>query len=433
MSDLKRQVAKGAAWMVLFRLTDRVIGFVSTLILARLLVPADFGVVAMAISILAALELLSAFSFDIALIQNPNAERKHFDTAWTFGILFGAFNALCMCALAIPAAHFFGEPRVEALMYVFGLCSFIQGFENVGIVAFQKNLELHKEFVFSISKRLAGFVTTITLALLTGSYWSLAVGTLVIKVVGVALSYYVHPYRARLSLAAASELLHFSKWLLLNNFLIFLNNRGTDFIIGRLQGASALGVYSMSYELSNLPTTELVWPIQRAVFPGYTKVADDLVKLRSFFIQVIGFLCLLTVPAGALLGLAAEPVVQVLLGPKWASAVPLIQVLAVFGIVRAMHGPTGSVFMAIGKPFVVAVNQSVQIISAVALMFVLIPRMGTIGAAWAILAGALLALLSSYFLLTRLVKLPVAPLIAAVWRPVLGGVCMWLFTHWLEN
>jgi len=406
-----------------------VIGFVSTLILARLLVPADFGVISMAVSILAALELLSAFSFDLALIQNPKAGRPHFDTAWTFAIGFGCLNALLMCALAIPAAKFFGEPRVEQLMYVFGLCALIQGFENIGIVAFQKDLQLHKEFVFSLSKRCVGFVTTISVAYLTGSYWALALGTLATKATGVLLSYYVHAYRPRLSLAAAGELLHFSKWLLLNNFLIFVNNRGTDFVIGRLQGASALGLYSVSYEISNLPTTELVWPIQRAVFPGYTKIADNLDRLRSFFLQVISTLCILTVPAGALLGLAADPIVRILLGEKWVAATPLIQVLTVFGIVRALHGPTGAVFLALGKPFVIASTQCIQIVVAVLLMLVLIPVYGTIGAAYSILVGACLALSANYYLLMRSIGMRLGELLGGVWRSLLGGVVMWVVAH----
>lgn len=429
MSDLKRQVTRGAAWMVLFRLFDRVIGFISTLILARLLVPADFGLISMAVSILAALELLSAFSFDLALIQNPNATRQHYDTAWTFAIAFGVFNALCMVALAIPAAHFFAEPRVEQLMYVFGLASLIQGFENVGIVAFQRDLELHKEFVFGLTKRLAGFVVTISVAYATGSYWALAAGTLVIKTTGVALSYYLHPYRPRLSLGAAAELLHFSKWLLLNNFLIFVNNRGTDFVIGRMQGAGALGLYSVSYEISNLPTTELVWPIQRAVFPGYTKIAGDLPELRSFFLQVIGLLCLLTVPAGASLGLASDPIVRVLLGAKWLPASALIQVLTIFGIVRALHGPTGALFLALGRPKIIASTQCVQVGTAVLLMLVLIPMFGTIGAAWSILIGATLAMTANYVLLMHHLRLSLKSLLGAVWRSIFGGVVMWALAH----
>ena len=131
MTDFKQRMAKGAVWMVLLKLVERGTGFVSTLFLARLLIPADFGLVAMATSFLAALELLSAFSFDLALIQNQNAERRHYDTAWSFALIFGTANAFLMCAVASTAADFFAEPRVEGLMYALALSPLIGGFDNV--------------------------------------------------------------------------------------------------------------------------------------------------------------------------------------------------------------------------------------------------------------------------------------------------------------
>ena len=424
MIDVKRKMVKGAAWLVMFKLVERGIGFVSTLFLARLLVPADFGLVAMATSILAALELLSMFSFDLALIQNQNAERRHYDTAWTFAVMFGIFNALAMCVAASAAAAFFGEPRVEGLMYALALSPLLQGFDNIGVVAFQKDLELHKEFWLGLTKKAVGFVVTISVAFLLNNYWALVAGMVATRVTSLVLSYFMHPYRPRLSLAAAGELFHFSKWMLLNNLLIVLNNRGTDFVIGRMSGARSLGLYSISYELANLPTTELVFPISRAVFPGYARLAGDKEQLRRAFLQVIGLVALLTVPAGAGIGLVAEPLVYLLLGPKWMDTVPLIQVLAVFGIVRSLHGPTGSIYLALGKPKVIAALQCVQLIVALTLMLFLIPKFGVIGAAWALLAGACLAMMANFTMVLNELAMSATDLMKVLWRPLVSALVM---------
>lgn len=417
-------MAKGAAWLVLFRLTERGIGFVSTLILVRVLVPADFGLVAMATSLLAGLELLGAFSFDMALIQNQKAQRHHYDTAWTFAVLFGIFKSVALCLLAVPAAAFFAEPRLQSLIYALALCTLIEGFDNVGIVAFQKDLELHKEFWFGLTRKLVGFTVTVSLAFWLRSYWALMAGILSARLANLLLSYLLHPFRPHLSLAGARDLFKFSKWLLLNNFLIFVNNRGTDFVIGKLAGARALGLYSVSYEIANLPTTELVYPISRAVFPGYARLADDLPRLRGAFVEVISLVALVTVPAGITIALVAEPLVQVLLGAKWSDAGPLIQVLAIFGVVRSLHGPTGSIYLALGKPGLIAVFQCVQIGVAIALMLFLVPSYGTIGAAYALLAGASLAMAVNYMLALRELRLPVADLVRALWRPIVGAAAM---------
>ena len=424
MKDLKQKMAKGAAWLVLFRLIERSIGVISTLILARLLVPADFGLVAMATSLLAALDLLGAFSFDVALIQNQKAQRHHYDTVWTFAVLFGIFKALVLCVLAVPAAHFFNEPRLQWLAYALALYTLIDGFDNIGIVAFQKDLELHKEFWFGLAKKVVGFVVTLSMAFWLRNYWALIAGILSTRLASLVLSYRLHPFRPRLSMTGGRDLFKFSKWLLLNNFLIFVNNRGTDFVIGKLAGARALGLYSVSYEIANLPTTELVWPISRAVFPGYARMANDLPRLRETFVQVISLVALLTVPAGITIALVTESLVEVLLGAKWSDAVQLIQVLAIFGVVRSLHGPTGSIYLALGKPGIITGFLCLQVGVAIGLMLFLVPWYGTIGAAYSLLAGASLAMAVNYILVLRELQLPVTNLVRALWRPLVGAAAM---------
>lgn len=421
-----RKMAKGAIWMVMFKLIQRVIGFASTLILARLLVPADFGLIAMAMSIFAILEIMSAFSFDLALIQNQHAERRHYDTVWTFNVLFGLLNAMLMIVLAVPAAAFFSEPRVEWIMYSLALCALLSGFDNIGVVAFQKDLELHKDFYFGVAKKLTTFVVTVGLAYLWRDYWALIAGMVTGRVVGLCMSYWVHPYRPRFSLAAASELFHFSKWMLINNILIYINNSGINSVIGKVFGAPVLGIYTVAYEISNLPTTELVWPISRAVFPGYSMLAGDIAELRKSFLQVISVITLLTVPAGIGIGLIAESLVRVLLGEKWMDAVPLIQVLAVFGVVRTLLGPPGSIYVAVGKPQLVAYLQMLHIAVAVLMLFWLMDVYGVVGVPWAILIASAVSMPTSYIWLMRELKLSFSSLVSVLWRPLAaaGFMCI---------
>src|SRR5262249_40582000 len=113
MQNINRSMAKGAAWMVFFKITDRSIGLLSTMILAKLLLPADFGLVAMATAIIAMMELLGSFSFDLALIQKQQAEPRHYDTAWTFNVLYAVGAACVLLLLAWPVAHIYGEPRLQ--------------------------------------------------------------------------------------------------------------------------------------------------------------------------------------------------------------------------------------------------------------------------------------------------------------------------------
>src|SRR5262245_61096532 len=220
--EVERRMAKGALWMVLARTTDRSMGLVSTAILARLLVADDFGLVAMATAVLALLELIASFGFDVALIQNTNASRQQYDTAWTFNVFLGASIGLLLLLLAVPAAHFYNEPRLTGILSCLALAAAVQGFENFGVVAFRKALNFNNDFALLFSKRLATFSVTIPIAFALRNYWALVAGILVGRIASVGLTYWLHPYRPRFSLAGGSALLHFGKWLVVGNVYYFV-------------------------------------------------------------------------------------------------------------------------------------------------------------------------------------------------------------------
>jgi O-antigen/teichoic acid export membrane protein len=157
---MRGEITRGAAWMVLFRLCDRSIGVVSTTILARLLLPADFGLVAMAMSIIALLEMAMSFSFEIALIQKSNPERDYYDTAWTLNVLSALAGACVTAALAHLVASFYADPRLVAVLLAIAATWLVTGFENVGTVNFRRRMDFAVEFRFMAAKRIIAFVVT---------------------------------------------------------------------------------------------------------------------------------------------------------------------------------------------------------------------------------------------------------------------------------
>jgi lipopolysaccharide exporter len=390
-ASTERKMVSGAAWMVLFKLAERSLGLVGTLILVRLLSPHDFGLVAMATSFIFMAELLTGFGFDVALIQNQAAEEHHYHTAWTCNVLLGLGIFLVMVAGAAPIAVFYGEPAVFWVVCVLALGPLIGGSENIGVVAFRKDLRFHSEFAFQISRKLAGFLVTVPLAFWLRSYWALVAGILVSKAAGTVISYFAHPFRPRFSISGASSLFSFSKWLLLSNMLGFLKERSTDFFIGRSQGAATLGIYNVAYELANLPTSELGAPINRALLPGFSRIAQDPAQLRSAYVNAIGVLALFALPAAAGIFAIAEFLVPVVLGPKWSDAVPLIQILGMFGAVQLFHSSMCSVLIATGRPSAVAFGNVVFVSILAALLVALVGRFGATGAALAVVGAAVLS------------------------------------------
>jgi len=423
-------MAKGAAWMVTLKIVERSLGLISTVILARLLIPNDFGLIAMAMSIFAIIELMSAFGFDTALIQNQDARRTHYDTAWTLNVLFGLFSALVLASLAAPAAGFYNEPRLINIIYLLAIGAFIQGFENIGTVFFRKEMEFNKEFKFIISKKIIAFCVTVPLAIILKSYWALVIGMLAFRVSGVFFSYAFHPYRPKFSLAEWRQLFNFSKWLLITNLLNFLRIRSANFTIGRFSGANALGLYSIAQEISELPTTEMVMLINRGIFPGYAKLSKDINDLRDGFLNVISVIYLIALPAGAGVAATAELFVPVLLGNKWLDTIPLIQILAFYGVTISVQINSPLVYYALNKPKISTYIAALYIMVLLPLLIWLTSIASAIGAAWAYLITALVFLPINYSILFIHLQLVSTDFIAKIWRPVFASIFMYLVVNY---
>lgn len=424
MNQTNKEIAKGAAWMVLFKFIDRGIGLMSTLVLARLLVPADFGLIAIAMMIINALALLINFNFDVHLIQNKSAGRAQFDTAWTLNVILYGLLALTLAVLARPASGFYAEPRLAGVMYVLALGLAIQGCSNVGLVQFRREMRFDREFKFMLAKRAAPVAVTIPIALWLHSYWALALGQLAGTCGSVALSYFMSTYRPRLSLAARSELLHSSKWLLANSALEFLNGRAAELVIGKYAGAAGVGVYTISSEISTLPTTELVAPINRAAFPGYAKVAHELPQLRHSFLSVISMIAVFAIPAGLGIACVADLMVPAVLGERWLHAIPLIQVLALYGMLGALHTNINYVYLAVGKQRLITGILFTHFLILIALVLPLTAHYGAMGAAWAFLGTAVMMMPVNQWLITRQLQLTAFGYLARTWRPTAAGIVM---------
>jgi lipopolysaccharide exporter len=424
VEDVGKKVTAASVWMLLFKLADRSLGIVSTIILARLLAPGDFGLVAMAMAVVAILELFGNFNFDTFLIRQSGVDRRQYDTAWTFNVLVATCIALLLAAVASAMADFYNEPRLESVIFVLAIAAFVQGFENIGIVAFRKEMQFHKEFRFLLGKKLAGFFVTIPLAFIFRSHWALIAGIVSSRVVGMALSYLTQPYRPRFSLTAPGELFHFSKWLLFNNIANLGRDRSSDFVVGRIAGTQALGLYNISLEIVTMPTTELVAPVNRAAYPMYARLANDLGQLRYTYLQVVSMVALVALPAAVGLGLTAELFVPILLGPKWLDAVPLMQLLAAAGAIGALQSSSWSVFLALGKARTVTLLGLGSLAIMVPMLVVLTRWQGAQGAAIAQLTIMCLLVGVTYALLLRDLQLSLPALLGRFWRPLIGMLAM---------
>jgi PST family polysaccharide transporter len=425
-ASFERKVVIGIAWMTAARAAVRGLGLISTVILARLLAPADFGLVAMAMAVATGLELLTLFGFDAALVQRKEITRDHYDSAWTLNVLLGVGLAVALAAVAVPVATFYREPRLEVIMYIIGAKYIIDNATNPGVVDFRRNINFRPEFLIQVGPKLAGILITIPAAFLLRDYRALLAGMLISSSVTFLLSYLMHPHRPRWCLTEAHVLYRFSRWLLLNNFVGFLRNRSSDLIIGRALGPASLGLFSIASEVSSLPSSEMVAPINRVLFPSYVQLADDLNRLRDAFRTTLGLIALIILPASIGLAAIADPLVRVMLGDKWLDTIPIVSLLAFAGASTVLQTNTGSLLNALGKPRMIALTGAIQVVLLVPMLLFATFKFGLDGTAWAVLAHAVaLGLPITYWIVFRTTPIRIGDVVEMCWRPVVACAVMY--------
>lgn len=424
MVELRRRVAAGAAWMVAMRAIVNGLGIVSTVFLARLLTPEDFGIVALAGSAYAFFSVLGQFGFDSALIHHSNPNAEHYNSAWTANILVAVAISFATVLVAKPASLFFNEPKIENVVYAFAILSLAKGFENVGVVNFRKSLNFRGDFLYFVIPKIFMVLVAVSAAYLLRNYWALVIGMITSQVITLAYSHLSQPFRPRFSLTKLWELFDFSKWIVASNFIRYLSRNGTEIVVGRLLQPAAVGSLSIARQIGFLPSKELLAPVNRALFPGLAEVADDPVRTKHILGQVISATSSVSIPASAGLFVLAYPLVDVFLGGAWTEASPLLASFALVGLGAALKSAFAPALLARGKPRSLTVSAAVSAVTTLGLVIAMTPVVGVISVPYAMLAGSFV----SIFILLRAVKQDIGfgpiDLARCTWRPALAGLGM---------
>lgn len=339
---------RGAALIVGMRWIDRLIGILSTLILARLLVPDDFGVVAMAWMFIHLFDTLTDLGVNVALIRDQEATKEHYDTAWTVRLIQQFAGAAVIAAGAPLAGLYFNDARITMVLPVLAIGFVMTGLANIWVVDFQKNMAFGKDVALTLSRRLTAFLVTVILAWYLHSYWALVFGTLAGQATGLVQSYRMHPGRPTLCLRHWRSIFAVGQWMIVNNIGGYFDRNLPGLLIGRRNEASVLGGFTLAREISALPTTELLLPLNRVLFPLFSVAARDPVEIKRVYLLAQGVQCLVAIPAGVGLAVVGPEVISVLLGNRWDFAAPFVQLLALANVAVAITTSGNQVMIALG-------------------------------------------------------------------------------------
>jgi O-antigen/teichoic acid export membrane protein len=387
---LGKRVRAGVGWSAMSSMVGQVIGLIRTVVIARLLVPDDFGLLGMALTVIAGLAALTTIGLDHSIVSNKFADhgelKSHMDTVWSAELVRSLVVTLLVIACAYPLASFYGQPRLRVIIPVLSLSVLIQGFRNIGLVALRKEIGFARIFWYELASHMSGIVVTIGLVLVLRNVWGLVLGLVAGTAFNVLLSYVFHSYRPRLSFdtIAFQRALNFGKFALVMAVASYITTMADNVMVGRLLGAKALGNYALAYNVASVPIGVLVYALGQVLFPAYAEIAanrpDDLERAFTKVFTVSSLILItITVP----IFLLTDEIVQLLFGPTWATSGSVLKVLSLIIPLRGLTLIVSTVFFGLNRPKQVAVGKILEASIFLALLYPLIVAIGLTGAAWA--------------------------------------------------
>jgi len=424
VKELNKAIVKGAIWMSALRITYRFIGFISTIILARILSPEDFGIAAIAMSFYALIEVFSNSGMQTVLIQKKNITEDCYNTAWTINLIINLIASVLLFFSARYVADFYDIADLEYILYTLLLLFILEGIKNINVVDFQKNLTFDKEFKLIIIPKLISFFIIIGLALWLRNFWALVIGNVVWKVIEVINTYLMHKVRPSFSLKKSSEMIFFSKWLVLNNIFAYVNLRMPELIMAKFVAPSSVAMYSIASEISTTGTTEIISNLNRAIYPGYAKVSHDSEKLFNLYESTRKIISYIAIPLGVGLASVAPVMVPILLGEKWVGVVEPLIYLSIGGSILAIKSNIAYIYYALSKPYLVTLELAARAAMFVVLISVLFDTYGVLGIAYAFLISAVASFFISVVIVRRLLDFPVLDQLRIYIAPGLSAIIM---------
>jgi len=423
--NTRNSIIKGTFFTVSIRWVDRLVGLLSTFILARILTPEDFGIVAIATLTVGLTNVFFNLGVQVPLIKIRDVTKAHYDTAWTIKVFQGLLvTAILVAGCPLVVQYFQSERSLEPL-YALAFMPFLTGLQNIGLVDFHKSMKFDAEFRYLVGRRVSGFLVTVILAWTLRSHWALVFGSLATALIGTIMSYMVHPMRPSFSLKEWKSIFSVSQWMLLKNIGLYLQNYLQNFFVGRWFPSTVLGAYTLASNISVMPSSELLAPFNRVLFPAFSRHQKNWPELKRLFLLAQGLQTLIAMPASAGLALVAQEAVPIFLGNKWAAAIPFVQILSWIGFFEAITTSSGYVMLVLGYVRMNVMVSFIQIGSFASLALLMVSGSDAVEIAWLRLIVAVIGAFST-FTLVRYV-FPVVSMgdfFRNSFRPVLGVILM---------
>lgn len=425
--SLDRSLASGLAWSGLAKWGVQVLSWISTLIVARLLTPSDYGIVGMAAVYIGLVQMVSEFGLGTAIIQQQQLDRSQIACIGGFSALLGGGLFAASIALAEPIARFFGEPAVKLVLIVLASNFVTTSFQILPYSLLSRELRFRRIAAIEGTEALVQTVVTLGLAVAGARYWAIVIGILTAKVTSTALLVASRPHRLQwpLPLRQVRGALGFGGQVVVTRLSWYAYSNADFAVVGRLLGKVALGAYTIGWNLASMPADKITGVLARVTLPVFAAVQRDKAAVARYLLVLSEGLALVVLPASIGLVIVAPDFVRVVLGERWLAAIVPLQLLSAHVTFRALNPLFTQTLMALGdtrQPMRVSL---VQVVVLPALFIVAAERWGVNGVALAWLVGhPLLTVPLIIWYTLRRIDLDASTYLRALWPAVSSTALM---------
>lgn len=424
--SLRRSAITGVKWSSISHFGRRGLSLLTTIILARLLVPADFGLVAMAAVVLGFIELFKDLGTAAAVIQRKDITQALLASIFWLNAIFGLAAAIVLYLLAPALGVFYREPQVVPIMQVLSLSFLLSGLSTLQQALLERDLEFEKLARMEIGTALCAGLVGVTAAFYGHGVWSLVYQMLAGNLLATLLLWSASRWRPswQFDWPEIRSVMNFS--LNLTGFSIFnyFARNADKFLIGRFLGPQDLGYYDLAYRLMLYPLQGISVVISRVMFPLYSRMQEDADQFRWTYLKVASAIALISFPLMLGLTALAEPFVLALFGPAWTPVIPLLMILAPIGALQSIGTTVGTIYEAKGRTDWL-LWWGIGAGSLIMLSFVIGLPWGILGVTVSYALMYLLIAYPSFAIPFRLIGLKVRDLGAVLWRPAVCSLVMY--------
>ncbi|MDR2112207.1 MAG: lipopolysaccharide biosynthesis protein, partial [Candidatus Accumulibacter sp.] len=388
----KSNLIRGALWAVFTRWLTKALGFINTVIMARLLMPEDYGIVAMSMLMVGFIQASFDLDATVALLRKQKITREEIDSAWTLRLVQGILAGIVIFLSAPVAVRYFGEPRVLEVLWVFAACVVLTSFNNVAQTLALRDFDFTIDFKISTIGKLGSVVATIAFGFLLLDYRALTLGIVTGYIVSFILGYTLHPYRPRWDTSKIPEIWHLTKWVLISNIGGFLLRKSDELAAGRIGATSEFGIYNVGSDLGQLPVSEIGPAMQRAILPVLASIKNDRERTRLAILKILSSVATVIWPIALGFSALALDTTKLVLGEKWLAAAPFVAVFSITSALLSSGGPLRSYLTLLGHTRVQNTVTWLEFFCFLAAAVLIVPAHGLLGLAYARGIGSLFSI-----------------------------------------